>query len=167
MTKWFSLTEADAQFLASAPFVYSYTATLPQSADEVWAELNSDTPLSWCKLVAGAKFLTPRPFGVGTVREMVIVPKLARVKEHYFLWDEQPGVRYENAFYVESSTLPGLKKFAEGNLVEQTPEGARFTWTFAVEPLAPLKPGLKIGGFALGKAFQSLMADTEKHFNRK
>jgi hypothetical protein len=166
MPKWFTLKEADAEFLTSAPFIYRYTATLPASADEVWAELSGDKPLSWCKLVVDAKYTTPRPFGVGTERELTMVPVIGKVREHYFQWEEFPGQRYENAFYVKESTLPGINRFAESTVVEQTAAGTQFTWTFAIEPLGPLKPGLKVGNAVLDKAFGSLMKDTERHFAR-
>lgn len=166
MTKWFALDPCDESFLRRAPFVRVFTADLPVSAERAWTELTSDGALSWCRLAAGARYTSPRPFGVGTTRELTLKPSLAKAQEHYFLWEEEPRVRYRNTFYIERATAPGLRRFGEDSVVEQTVTGCRFTWTFAIEGQAALTLPLSLGAPVLAKAFQSLMKDTEKYFAR-
>ncbi|GGC64223.1 SRPBCC family protein [Hoyosella rhizosphaerae] len=162
----FNLTEVDLEFFDSAPHRYSFSAEIPVDIDEMWSELGGEAPLSWCKLVKSAQYITERPFGLGTRRRLTLMPGLATVEERYFLWNEKPGERYENAFSVVKSSAPGLKRFGEYTLLEKTPTGTRFTWKFAIEGQLLLKPGLLVAGPVLGLAFKSLMNDTEEHFSR-
>ena len=107
---------------------------IAKPAAEVWAELTADDALHWCRILQDVSWTSPRPFGVGTTREVKALQGANMLREHYFLWEE--GRRH--CFYAVESTGPLFKSLAEDYLVE--PRGAdacRFTWTIAVAPTAP------------------------------
>jgi hypothetical protein len=110
-------------------------------------------------------WLSPRPFGVGTTREVVLAPGLTKVHERFFRWEKGHGY----SFTVYEANLPVFKRFAEDYVLE--PEGlngdsTRFTWTVAIEPRSafaltfkPLAPVLKL-------AFGRMAADGQRFFAR-
>ena len=84
----------------------------------VWDELCADDALHWCRILQDVRWTSPRPFGVGTTREVALAPGLVRVHERYFRWDEGRG----NSFFVYEANAPVFKRFAEDYVVE--PDGA-------------------------------------------
>ncbi|MCV7421887.1 SRPBCC family protein [Mycobacterium yunnanensis] len=166
MARWYPLESADARTFTSAPYVFRYVRTLAAPPATVWESLASDESLSaWSSTVSEITWSSPRPFGVGTTREVVLAPGLARVRERFFRWDEGHGY----SFIVDEANLPVFKTFAEDYVVE--PHGAdgattQFTWTVAIEPkrafalpFAALAPVLRL-------AFGRMAADGERHFAR-
>jgi hypothetical protein len=166
MTRWYPVESADANIFTSAPHLFRYSKTFAAPPAKVWESLVSDDSLSaWSATVSALNWLTPRPFGVGTTREVVLAPGLARVRERFFRWDEGHGY----SFTVYEANLPAFKRFAEDYEVE--PAGSdgnstRFTWTIAIEPkrafalpFKPLAPVLKL-------AFGRMAADGERFFAR-
>ncbi|HYO02762.1 MAG TPA: SRPBCC family protein [Mycobacterium sp.] len=166
MTRWYAVEPADEALFTSAPHVFRYTKTLAAPPEKVWESLASDESLAaWSATVSAVNWLSPRPFGVGTTREVVLAPGLSRVRERYFRWNEGRGY----SFAVYEANLPVFKRFAEDYVIE--PEGAdgkatRFTWTVAIEPKSgfslpfkPLAPLLKL-------AFGRMAADGERYFAR-
>jgi hypothetical protein len=149
----------DDGFFTTAPARFSETFAIPRPASEVWADLTSDRPLHWCRVLNG-RWTSPRPFAVGTKRRVKILGGILAVDEHYFIWEE--GRRH--AFYVESCNLPMFRRLAEDYVVE--PDGAdacRFTWTAALEPTALGK----LGGPVNSVLFRTIFADTRKHFGAR
>jgi hypothetical protein len=123
----------------------------------VWDELCADGALGFCRLLGGAKWTSPRPFGVGTTRSMKVAGGAIVIDERYFVWEE--GRR--NAFYVERCNLPLFKRFAEDYVVDETsPTSCRFKWTLAAEPTAVGKPGNPVNNVLV----KSFFADTRKHY---
>ena len=55
------------------------------------------------------RWTSPRPFGIGTAREVVLPLRAATVRERFFRWDEGKGY----SFYVEQMNRPGVRRFAE------------------------------------------------------
>jgi len=101
--------------------------------ERVWDSLQSDESLgAWRLPVRHLRWLTPRPFGVGTKREVSLSLGALTLREYYFRWDEGKGY----SFYAESINRPGLKRFAEDYAVEPDGSGTLFTWTIAIEPSA-------------------------------
>jgi hypothetical protein len=130
---------------------------IAQSAQRVWAELTSESTLSWCRALAGVTWTSARPFGVGTTRTVRTPLSLLMLKEVYFRWEE--GRR--KSFYVSEATLPLFRGFAEDYLVEETsPTSCRFTWTVASE--AP--PAARLGKPVSDLITRSLFNDTRRHF---
>ena len=153
----FKLETVGEDFLDSAPQRQVGVFDIPRPADQVWAELTSDETLSWCGALARVTWTSPRPFGVGTTRNVKArLPGLA-LNETYFRWDE--GSR--KSFYVREATLPLFRRFAEDYLVEEiSPTSCRFTWTVASEAPPAMRPGNPINA----RVTRSLFSDTRRHF---
>ncbi len=98
-------------------------------------------------MIKEVNWTSPRPFGVGTTREVVALGG-SSVRERYFRWDEGKS----HAFYVDESSLPLFRRFAEDYIVEPDGDGTLFTWTVAIEPKSAfsaavqgMAPALKAG----------------------
>jgi Polyketide cyclase / dehydrase and lipid transport len=168
MTRWYGLEAADEDLFATAPHVFRYSKRFAAPVERVWESLTSDESLAgWSATVSAVNWLSPRPFGIGTTREVVLAPGLARVRERYFRWDE--GRRH--SFAVYEANLPVFRRFAEDYVVEPVAsrstgvgDSTLFTWTVAIEPkgsfalpFKPLAPALKL-------SFGRMAADGERYF---
>jgi hypothetical protein len=128
MTRWYPLEHADDEFISTAPHVFRYQKRFAATPEQVWATMTSDESMAaWGPPIKKVTWTSPRPFGVGTTREVVVGGSL---RERYYLWDE--GRR--NAFYVYEASLPIFKRFAEDYVVEPVGAETLFTWTVAIEP---------------------------------
>lgn len=143
----------DVDFFDSAPQRRSYVLDLPVSPERVWRGLSASNPLWWCRLLSSVEYTSPRPFGVGTTRTAALLGVL-RLREVFLRWEE--GRR--QSFLVDRANLPVFRRFGEDYLVGRSAEGARLTWTFAYES------GLKVGDRLNVLVFDSLVADTRRHF---
>jgi len=153
----FALRPVDETFFESAPDVYVETFDIAKPASEVWAELVADGALSFCRSLRGARWTSPRPFGVGTTRTMPALYGLLIIDEIYFRWEE--GRRH--SFYVDRANLPMFKSLAEDYLVEDAGSDAcRFTWTIAAEPSALGTLGAPLNA----RIVEGLFRDTRRHF---
>ncbi|MFI9006754.1 SRPBCC family protein [Actinosynnema sp. NPDC053489] len=144
----------DLDFFDSAPQRHSYVLDLPVSPERVWRGLAASNPLWWCRLLSSVEYSSPRPFGVGTTRTAAVLGVL-RLREVFIRWDE--GRR--QSFAVDRANLPLYRRFGEDYLVERSGGGSRLTWTFAYEP------AVKVGGRLNTLVFDSLVADTRRHFS--
>ena len=167
MTRWYPLESADAGLLASAPHIFRYQKRFAAPPERVWESLASDASLAaWGPTVKELDWLSPRPFGVGTTREVVLAPGVARVRERYFRWDDGRGY----SFAVYEANVPIFKRFAEDYAVE--PDGSDnqatlFTWTVAIEPkrafalpFKGLSPVVKAGFGRMASEGQRYFAST-------
>jgi Polyketide cyclase / dehydrase and lipid transport len=157
MPPWFKCEPVDEAFFESAPMLLRAGFEVAKPAAEVWAELTADDALHWCRILNDVSWTSPRPFGVGTTREVKALHGANRLREHYFLWEE--GRRH--SFYVVEATGPLFKSLAEDYLVE--PRGAdacRFTWTIAVKPTLLGRAGTPINRAIL----KTLFTDTARHY---
>src|ERR1700760_2627268 len=126
-------------------------------ASVVWDELTADDALHWCRILQDVRWTSPRPFGVGTTREVKALGGTNQLREHYFLWEE--GRRH--CFYVTETTAPIIKALAEDYTVEpRGAEACRFTWTIAVEPSALGRPGGPVNRALL----KTLFTDTARFY---
>ncbi|BBZ21255.1 SRPBCC family protein [Mycolicibacterium gadium] len=148
MTRWHPLEPADADFLTSAPHIFRYQKRFAASPEKVWESLVSDESLAaWGPMIKDGTWTSPRPFGVGTTRD-VTAPGGSVMRERFFRWED--GCR--KSFYVYECAIPFFKRFAEDYLVEPAGGETMFTWTLAIEPkpafklpVAVLAPVLKAG----------------------
>ena len=128
---WFSLAPVDETFFEVAPLRLRGVFEIPRPAPSIWADLTSDRPLAWCRILDSVTWTSPRPFGVGTTRTVRSLRGASALHERYFRWEE--GRRH--SFYAEKASAPLFRRLAEDYLVEPTSEAScRFTWTIAVEP---------------------------------
>jgi hypothetical protein len=137
---WYSLEAADANFFATAPIVHRYPAEFPASPERVWQQISSDESLAAWGLGVRLRWTSPRPFDIGTTREVVLPLRAARLRERFFRWDEGEGF----SFFVEQANRPWFVRFAEDYVVEKSPTGTRFTWTIAIEPRPRLLQLMKL-----------------------
>jgi uncharacterized protein YndB with AHSA1/START domain len=138
--RWHQLIESGDDFLATARFRYVNAVDVPVPPARTWAALTADdTLVSWTPAVTGLSWTSPRPFGVGTTREITLL-RLITARERYYRWEE--GRR--KTFTGVQVSVPGLRALAEDYVVEPTPTGSRFTWTLALEPGPALKPILRL-----------------------
>jgi hypothetical protein len=153
----FKLQPADETFFGTAPNRFVETFEIQRPAGAVWAELVEDGALSFCRSLRGARWTSPRPFGVGTTRTMPALYGALVIDERYFQWEE--GRR--QSFYVERASLPLFRRFAEDYLLEETsPDTCRLIWTIAMEPRRAARPG---NGFNAA-IVKGMFKDTRKHF---
>ena len=157
MRPWFSYQPVDETFFETAPMRLRAKFEVPLPAERVWDELTGDDALYWCRILQGVTWTSPRPFGVGTTREVNALWGANLLRERYFLWEE--GRRH--SFYVLESTAPLFRSLAEDYLVEPTSEDScRFTWTIAVEP----KPAARLGTPVNRLLLKTLFTDTAEHY---
>ena len=153
----FNLRPIDETFFETAPQVFVDTFDIAKPASEVWAELTADGALSFCRSLRGARWTSPRPFGVGTTRTMPALYGLLVIDERYFRWEE--GRRH--SFYVERANLPMFTSLAEDYLVEPTgPDVCRFTWTIAANPTVLGRLGAPLNTSIV----EGIFRDTRRHF---
>lgn len=154
---WFSCQPVDETFFETAPMRLRAKFDVPLSAATVWEELTSDDALFWCRILQDVSWTSPRPFGVGTTREVKALWGANLLKEHYFRWEEG----HRHSFYVVESSAPLFRSLAEDYLVEPTSEDScRFTWMIAATPKAAARPGGPVNRALL----KTLFTDTAKHY---
>jgi uncharacterized protein YndB with AHSA1/START domain len=126
---WYPLESADATFFERAPIVHRYPVEFDVPPERVWQQISSDESLGAWGLGVRLRWLSARPFDVGTTREVVLPARVLTLRERFFRWDEGEGY----SFFVESANRPWFVRFAEDYVIEKTARGSRFTWTIAIE----------------------------------
>jgi hypothetical protein len=160
MARAHALEPANADFFDTAPHVFRYRKRLAASHEKVWESLTSDESLAaWSSAIKKVTWTTPRPFGVGTTRD-VTAPGGSVMRERFFQWDEG----HSKSFYVYESALPLFKRFAEHYLVEPAGDETLFTWTLAMEPKPALRLPFKLLAPVFKAAFGRIPADGVKYF---
>ena len=154
---WFTCKPVDERFFETAPMRLRAGFEIPRPAATVWDELTADTALHWCRILDQVTWTSPRPFGVGTTREVKALHGANLLREHYFRWDEG----HRHSFYVTQSSGPLFKALAEDYLVESRgADACRFTWTIAVQPSAVGRAGTPANRAIL----KTLFTDTARHY---
>jgi hypothetical protein len=158
---WRTLQPADSSVFVDAPIVYRFPVRLPVPPERVWESLASDRSMwDWGVGVKRLTWTSPRPFGVGTTREVVLPYGTMTVREEFFRWDEGSGF----SFYVVEANRPGFVRFAEDYVIEPDGEGCVFTWTIALEPKPGLLRVMRLAGPLNKMAFGQVPRAAKKHF---
>lgn len=153
----FALQAVDETFFDTAPTVFVGTVDIAKPAPEVWSELVADGALGFCRSLRGARWTSPRPFGVGTTRTMPASYGLLIVHEVYFRWEE--GQRH--SFYAVRTNLPMFRRLAEDYLVEAVgPTSCRFTWTIATDPY----PATRLLSSVNQRIVEGIFEDMRRHW---
>ena len=160
---WRTLEPADSSIFGAAPLVYRFPARLPVPPERVWESLASDRSMwDWGVGVKRLTWTSPRPFGVGTTREVVLPLGAMSLREYFFRWDEGKGF----SFYVTESNRPGFVRFAEDYIIEPDGDGCVFTWTIALEPKPALLRVMRLAGPLNKMAFGQVPRAAKKYFSR-
>lgn len=164
MARWYPLESCDAGLFTSAPHIYRFEKNFAAAPERVWESLASDASLvEWGSAISHLSWLSPRPFGVGTTREVAMAPGLLRVRERFFRWDEG----HRHSFEVYEANAPIFRRFAEDYAVAPDGTGTLFTWTVAYEPKSALTLPFKAISPALRVAFGKLASDGAKFFAKQ
>lgn len=160
MTRWYPLEAADEDFLTSAPHVFTYQKRFAAPPQTVWESLISDESIAaWGPTLKSVTWTSPRPFGVGTTRE-VAPPVGPRMRERYFLWEE--GRRHAFAAYEVTAQL--FNRFAEDYLVEPDGDDTLFTWVLALEPKSKAALPVKVLAPVIKAAFGKMPSDGQRYW---
>jgi hypothetical protein len=128
--------------------------------ERVWESLASDASLAaWGTSVKEVNWLSPRPFGVDTTREVALTGG-PRVHERFLRWDEANGC----SFAVYEANIPMFRHFVEDYVLEADGDGTLFTWTIAIEPKSALALPFKVLSPVLKAAFGRTAADGRRYF---
>lgn len=161
MARWYPLEPTDATVFDTAAHVFRYRRRFDAPPDVVWTSLASDHSLAdWGSTVQSLTWTTPRPFGAGTAREVALAPGLARVREHFFRWDEGSGY----SFYVYEANAPLFRRFAEDYSLAADGPGTLFSWTVAIDPKSALRLPFQVLAPVIKVAFGRMAADGERYF---
>lgn len=160
MTRWHALEPADAEFLASAPHVFRYQKRFAAPPEKVWESLVSDESLAaWGPMIKDVTWTSPRPFGVGTTRD-VTAGIGSVLRERFFRWEDG----HRKSFYAYAAAMPVFKRFAEDYLVEPAGSETLFTWTLAIEAKPTFSLPVKVLAPVLKAAFGRIPASGQKYF---
>jgi hypothetical protein len=164
MTRWYPLEQSDANVLVSAPHVYRYREHFAAPPERVWESLACDESLAaWGLSVKTVNWLSPRPFGIDTTREVVLAGGAPRVRERFFRREEGRGY----SFAVYEASVPLFRHFVEDYDVEADGDGTLFTWTIAIEPKRAFAVPFKALSPVLKFAFGRTVADGKKYFAKQ
>jgi hypothetical protein len=163
MPRWYPLEPIDESFFTSAPHIYRFPVQLPVPPERVWESLVSDQSVAaWGLGVQSLHWTSPRPFGVGTTREVVLPLRAMTVRERFTRWDE--GARY--SFCVTEANRPFYRRFAEDYIVAARPGGSQFTWTVALEPSPRYRRLIDLGRPVNRLAFGQLVRGARGYFGK-
>jgi hypothetical protein len=161
---WHALKAADASVFLEAPLIYRFPVRLAVPPDRVWESLASERSMwDWDLGVRRLTWTSPRPFGVGTTREVVLPFGAMTVRERFFRWDEGKGY----SFYVAETDRPVVDLFAEDYAIEPDGEGSVFTWTIALEPKRALLPLMRVTGPLNKVALGQVPRAAKRYFARR
>jgi hypothetical protein len=161
VARWYRLERPDLSTFTSATHAYRYPARFAAPPERVWESLASDESLkAWGLGVRSLRWTSPRPFGVGTTREVVLPLGFMTLREEFFRWDEGRGY----SFFVREANRPGLRSFAENYEIEPDGDGTLFTWTIALEPTARFAPVMRLFGPVNRIGFGSVVRAGRKYF---
>ena len=160
---WYPLQPADASFFDTAPVVERFPVRLAVPPARVWESLASDGSLAdWPLGLRRLSWTSPRPFGVGTTREVVLPLAAMTLREEFFRWED--GARY--SFHVRAATRRLFTRFAEDYTVEPDGAGTLFTWTIALEPAPGWAGVLRRAGRVNRRAFGLVPRAAARYFAR-
>jgi len=161
MPRWYRLERPDHSTFTEATHAYRYPARFAAPPERVWASLTSDESVkAWGLGVRSLTWTSPRPFGVGTTREVVLPGGAMTLREEFFRWDEGQGY----SFYVTETNRPGWRSFAENYELAPDGDGTLFTWTIALEPKGKLAPAMRLLAPVSKAAFAQLVRAGRRYF---
>jgi hypothetical protein len=127
MARWHHIEEADDALFARATLYHARSVEVPYPPEQTWAAITSEGVSSWTKGVRKVTW-SPRPFGVGTTREVDMGGSF-KLRERFFRWDDG----YRKTFTGVEATVGIFRHLVEDYVVEPTERGSRLSWRWAAE----------------------------------
>jgi len=154
------LAPVELDFLTTAPVRFTYTEPLPAPAAVVFSAISADpSTWTWFPGLADARYESPPPFGVGTLRSVVMDGVAYR--ETLLAWDEP----HRWAYRVDESADATFLALAEDWVMQDAPEGSTLAWTFAVEPQPELREVIEGARELIGGVFTGAMRSLAEHLS--
>ena len=151
----------DLGFVERAPVRHVFSAVVRAPRADVFAAI-ADPPgwTAWFPGVRSARYSSPPPYGVGTIREADVSG--TRWVEEMIAWDE--GRRW--AYTVTESSTPlasaQVEVFEVADAVRDGAPATRVTWTLAIEPRLLQRLTGPIAPLVMGRVFARAMANLER-----
>lgn len=159
--RWYTLEPADSSVFSEAPVRWEFSTHFAAPPARVWESLSSDESVAaWGRGVETVRWTSPRPFGVGTTREVTLALKAATVREEFFSWDAGRGY----SFCARESNRPGLRRFAEDYQISPAGTGTLFVWRVAIEPVPAAAVAMRLLAPVVRAAFGQMVRDGVRYF---
>src|SRR5215470_2998323 len=146
---WFPMRREDLGFVDRAPIVHVVEATAPAPCQAVFAALaDAEAWPRWFPGVRAARYTSPPPHGVGSVREAIVSG--TRWVEEIIVWE--PDRRW--GWTVTGASMPFAA--AQIEVFELRPAGAttQARWTIALEPRLLARLAAPLTGRAMRRLWQ-------------
>ena len=157
VARWYPSEPVGEDYFERAPMRMSTEFDVGRPVEDVWSELVGEHAWEWAGPLKEARWTSPAPHGVDSTREVRTRGGFSVMHERFFVWEE--GRR--QAFFVERSSSPVYRRFAEDFSVEPLTAGTcRFRWKLAAEPTAVGRLLTPLNRAAVRWA----MRDTRRHF---
>lgn len=144
----------DLAFLERAPVVHAFEADVAAPRAKVFAALADPTTWPrWFPGVRSARYASPPPHGVGTIREADVSGTLWT--EEMIAWDADRRWTYT----VTAASSPVADAQVESFELEDAPGGTRVRWTLALEPRMLMRLSGPVAPLVMGRLFRRAMAN--------
>jgi deazaflavin-dependent oxidoreductase (nitroreductase family) len=152
----------DMTFLERAPVRHVFRAVVAAPRASVFAAIADPTCWhAWFPGVRSARYASPEPYGVGTIREADVSG--SRWVEEMIAWE--PERRW--AYTVIESSAPLAAAQVEAFDVEDASDapggGTRVTWTLAIEPRLLQRLAAPIAPLVMRRVFEGAMRGLERY----
>ena len=141
-----TVEQKDLDWIERAPVSFSGSATTTASPEAVFAILaDHERWPEWFPVIKKTEVLGPAREGVG-MRRVTTIPG-GKVEELIIAWD--PGERWA---FTGTAVSPGIvHALVEDCRIEPARSGTRVTYTMYLDPVAPLRPIMKLMKGLMGK----------------
>ena len=157
---WFEMRREDLGFVGRAPVVHVVEAEVAAPRAVVFAALVDPGGWEdWFPNVRVARYATPPPHGVGTIREADVGG--TRWVEEIIAWDED--TRW--AWTVMRASVPFAKAQVETFELEDSAGGTRVRWTLALEPRLLARLGTPFAARTIARVFRRAMGNLGRRLN--
>lgn len=159
---WFRMRREDLGFLDRARVVHVAEADVAAPRAEVFAALADPRGWKdWFPGVRDARYASPPPHGVGTIREADVGG--TRWVEEMIAWDE--GTR--SAWTVTRASVPFARAQVEAFELRDAAGGTRIRWTLALEPRLLARLGAPFAGRTIARLFHRAMENLGGYLARR
>ncbi len=158
---WFEMRREDLGFVERAPVVHVAEASVRLERRAVFDAL-ADAPAwpRWFPNVRAARYTTPPPYGVGTIREADVGG--TRWVEEMIAWER--GARW--GWTVTGASVPFAAAQVETFVLADAASGTRIRWTVAMEPRLLARLGAPFAARTIPRLFRRAMDNLATYLAR-